>query len=182
MVCLCLWCITCGVCLSGQDAPSFGLDPIKMHPSFDRMCVHVVCVCPAKMLHLSAWTLSRCTHLLTECVYMWCVCPAKMLHLSAWTLSRCSHLLTECVCACGVCLSGQDAPSFGLDSVKMLPSFDRMCVHVVCVCPAKMLHLSAWTLSRCSHLLTECVYMWCVFVRPRCSIFRPRLCQDAPIF
>ena len=44
----------CAVCLSGQDAPSFGLDSVKMHPSFDRMCVHVVCVCLAKMLHLSA--------------------------------------------------------------------------------------------------------------------------------
>ena len=47
---------------------------------------------------------------------------------------------------------------------------------VVCVCPAKMLHLLAWTLSRCTHPWTECVYMWCVFVWPRCSIFRLSRC------
>ena len=153
-----------------------------MHPSFDRMCVHVVCVCPAKMLHLSASILSRCTHLLTECVYMWCVFVRPRCSIFRPGLCQDAPIFWQNVCTCGVCLSGQDAPSFGLDSVKMHPSFDRMCVHVVCVCPAKMLHLSAWTLSRCTHLLTECVYMWCVFVRPRCSIFRPRFCQDAPIF
>ena len=131
---------TCGVCLSGQDAPSFGQCVYMWYNVFVRprcsifrpMCVHVVCVCPAERLHLSAnvytWVCVRQdSPSFGQCVYMWYVCPAERLHLSAN------------VYTCGVCSS-----RFSL--------FRPMCIHVVCV-------------RQDSPSFGQCVYMWCVFVK-----------------
>ena len=105
------------------------------------------------------------------------------------------HALVYTACALPVaCVCPADAPSFALSRCTHLLT---ECVYVWRVFVRPMLHLSAWILSRCTHLLTECVYVWCVyvwcvyvwcvyvwcvFVQSRCSIFRPGLCQDAPIF
>ena len=144
------------MCLSGQDAPSFG------------QCVYMWYV----------FVQPRCSIFRPICIHG-CVF-VKILPLSAN------------VCTCGMCLSSQEAPSFGQCVYMGVCSsrfslFRPMCVHVVCVCPAERLHLSAnvYTCGVCSsrfslfrpmciHVVCvrqdspsfgQCVYMWCVFVK-----------------